>query len=127
MKLAPHLNARVHELFADAVETPAGDRRIWLDRHCRDVSGDVRRAVESLLDAHERAGTFLSDPTISPADTMDAPSRRLAGLVVPPSAIGPYRIERELGSGGFGTVYLGTQDRPIRRQVAIKVINPGMD
>src|SRR5690606_32754908 len=32
-----------------------------------------------------------------------------------------------LGSGAVGSVYLAVQEQPLRRQVAIKVIRPGMD
>jgi serine/threonine protein kinase len=38
-----------------------------------------------------------------------------------------YRILRELGEGGFGVVYAAEQLRPVRREVAVKVIKPGMD
>ena len=38
-----------------------------------------------------------------------------------------YRITRELGVGGFGVVYAAEQLRPVRREVAVKVIKPGMD
>ncbi|HET9316087.1 MAG TPA: serine/threonine-protein kinase, partial [Vicinamibacteria bacterium] len=41
--------------------------------------------------------------------------------------IGPYRIVRAVGEGGMGTVYLAEQAEPFRREVAIKVIKPGMD
>ncbi|MBX3462269.1 MAG: serine/threonine protein kinase [Planctomycetes bacterium] len=55
-----------------------------------------------------------------------------AGLLPPaptplPAAIGPYRIVRELASGGMGTVYLADQAEPVRRQVALKVVKLGMD
>src|SRR5262249_24941260 len=45
----------------------------------------------------------------------------------PGSQIGPYRLVKKLGSGGMGAVYLAEQDKPIRRQVALKIIKPGMD
>jgi serine/threonine protein kinase/tetratricopeptide (TPR) repeat protein len=41
--------------------------------------------------------------------------------------IGPYKLVRMLGEGGMGVVYLAQQEQPIRRQVALKVIKPGMD
>ena len=41
--------------------------------------------------------------------------------------IGPYKLLSVLGEGGFGMVYLAEQKHPIKRQVALKVIKPGMD
>jgi WD40 repeat protein/serine/threonine protein kinase len=43
------------------------------------------------------------------------------------SWIGRYKLLRILGEGGMGMVYLAEQEYPIRRQVAVKVIKPGMD
>ena len=44
------------------------------------------------------------------------------------SEIGAYRIIRELGQGGMGAVYLAERsDDEFRKQVAIKLIKPGMD
>jgi serine/threonine protein kinase/tetratricopeptide (TPR) repeat protein len=42
-----------------------------------------------------------------------------------PAMIGPYRIRERLGEGGMGEVFLASQDRPIRRKVALKVIRAG--
>jgi eukaryotic-like serine/threonine-protein kinase len=42
-------------------------------------------------------------------------------------AIGPYHLVRLLGEGGMGTVYFARQTHPIRRDVALKIIKPGMD
>jgi WD40 repeat protein len=41
--------------------------------------------------------------------------------------VGPYKLVRILGEGGMGIVYLAQQEEPIRRQVALKVLKPGMD
>jgi serine/threonine protein kinase len=40
--------------------------------------------------------------------------------------IGPYRLAEPLGEGGFGTVWRAEQSEPIRREVALKLIKPGM-
>lgn len=41
--------------------------------------------------------------------------------------IGRYTLLEEIGRGGMGTVYSAQQDEPVRRKVAVKVINPGMN
>ena len=50
-----------------------------------------------------------------------------AVLERPGGQIGRYKLLSMLGEGGMGMVYLAEQEEPIRRQVALKVIKPGMD
>ena len=45
----------------------------------------------------------------------------------PGSWIGPYKLLSVLGEGGMGIAYLAEQKQPMWRQVAVKVIKPGMD
>lgn len=62
-----------------------------------------------------------------------------AGSAIPPArprphtppqrnleVVGPYRLLEQLGEGGFGVVYRALQQEPIRREVALKLIKPGM-
>ena len=121
----PAAGRAVKALFVEASDLPSDARGAFLDERC---AGDatLRSAVESLLAAHDRATGFLVDPTLAPAAT-----NTIAPLIAPPDPqprrIGHYRLLKELGEGGFGTVWLAEQTHPVRRQVALKVIKPGMD
>lgn len=68
-----------------------------------------------------------SDPRISLADeatVLDVPQAANADghPLEAGQRLGPYRIERLLGMGGMGAVYLAEQLEPIQRQVALKLI-----
>ncbi len=83
--------------------------------------------------------TFGSDPnrlrrllsvgleTPTPAEASGAIDPLDILLEKPGARIGRYEILTVLGEGGMGVVYLAQQHEPIRRQVALKVIKPGMD
>ena len=45
----------------------------------------------------------------------------------PGGRIDRYLLQRVLGEGGMGIVFLADQEEPVKRQVALKVIKPGMD
>ena len=57
----------------------------------------------------------------SPTASLGAVLEQLGGH------IGRYKLLSVLGEGGMGIVYVAEQEQPIRRQVALKVIKPGMD
>jgi serine/threonine protein kinase len=58
--------------------------------------------------------------------TVDGPAPRTT-TEGPGSRIGPYKLLQRIGEGGMGAVYLAEQERPVQRQVALKIIKPGMD
>ena len=113
----------VETVFGEAIEIVSeAERSAYLNRAC---GGDAsfRRQVESLLDAHVRAGDFLVALTTSTTVAHDpSPSAGGSGEM-----IGPYKLLEKIGEGGMGVVYMAEQTRPIRRRVALKVIKPGMD
>jgi serine/threonine protein kinase len=41
--------------------------------------------------------------------------------------IGPYKLLQQIGEGGFGSVWMAEQSKPISRKVALKIIKLGMD
>ena len=48
-------------------------------------------------------------------------------MEAPGGWIGRYKLLHILGEGGMGIVYLAEQTEPVKREVALKVIKPGMD
>ena len=107
----------VKELLWGALEVERSQRRTWLDGRC---GGDpaLRARLEQLLAAHERALDVLGTPTMPAAAGPD---------LEPGQRVGPYRVLRVAGSGGFGTVYLAEQTEPVTRRVALKVLRSGLD
>jgi serine/threonine protein kinase len=116
-------NPRANELFLKALEldSPAL-RQEYFDGAC---AGDaaLRAEVEALLAAHARAGDFLESPGPALTETVEMPP----GAELTGTAIGPYKLLKQIGEGGFGMVFLAEQQEPIRRQVALKILKPGMD
>jgi eukaryotic-like serine/threonine-protein kinase len=111
---------QVKELFALALEREAAERGDFLRQAC---AGDerLRAEIESLLASLDGAGTFLED--CPAADLLSEQSQAIAG-----KRIGAYRILREIGRGGMAVVYLGERDdQSYRKQVAIKMVKPGID
>src|SRR6266446_2796636 len=110
-------------IFAEALDLPLSERAAHLDRAC---AGDekLRQRVEGLLLTHDQAGGFLERPPVEMAI-----GSRLGAFVgeKPGDRIGRYKLLQRIGEGGCGVVYLAEQDEPIRRQVALKIIKPGMD
>lgn len=94
------------------------ERAAYLDTTC---GGDaaLREEVESLIAAHLEDDTFMT----AAVDTLWREARREGEG----DRIGRYKLLQQIGEGGFGTVFLAEQSQPVRRQVALKVIKPGMD
>jgi non-specific serine/threonine protein kinase/serine/threonine-protein kinase len=111
---------RLEDLFHAALELPPEDRAAALAAACGD-DADLLADVQRLLEADAHATTFVNGAA--------AGLERSAALVVPhDTQIGAYRIVRELGRGGMGTVYLGERaDTQFDMRAAIKVIKRGMD
>ena len=103
-------------LFLEAIEQPAGERESWVASRA-DVGAPVRDAALRMLRA-------LGDP----ADRLDSALGALRNEVVRAveggdGSAGRYVLVQPLGSGGFGEVFVGLQEHPVRRLVAVKVLS----
>jgi serine/threonine protein kinase/Flp pilus assembly protein TadD len=73
----------------------------------------------------DRLLRFALEP---PEENQAAQTASLDTLTEKPGGrIDKYKLLRVLGEGGMGIVYLAEQEEPVKRQVALKVIKPGMD
>jgi serine/threonine protein kinase len=121
-QVTPENWQQAKDIIHAALELESGERSVFLDTAC---AGDyeLRCEIESLLQYEEQENSFIE------ISALEVTARALAEDV--PQAmvgqhIGPYRILREVGRGGMGTVYLAEQGE-YRREVALKLIKRGMD
>jgi serine/threonine protein kinase len=115
---------REEEVFEAARKLEGPALAAYLDEACAD-DPVLRKRVEGLLGALERAGELLGGPAV-----VRSPEEEGFGPSAPAQAadrIGAYRLIRKLGEGGCGMVYLADQTEPVRRQVALKILKPGLD
>ncbi len=117
---------RIQNVLAGARELPQEQRAAYLDAACRGDAA-LRSEVESLLTSRDEVGRVLADPTANLPATAAA-----ATIVAPPregpgTRIGPYRLLQAIGEGGFGSVFMAEQEKPVSRKVALKIIKLGMD
>jgi serine/threonine protein kinase len=106
----------------------------------RDINSVIALALDQAIEAQlagrlqERDQLLARHPELAAAlrafahaeSSSTAPTlpNHAANAGATPSSIGPYQIERELGSGSFGAVYLAI-DSGLHRKVAIKVLHAG--
>ena len=111
---------RVKEVLGLALDLPPDRRPALLDTLCAGEP-ELRAEVESFLSAESAAGPFYEALALGPLGHGEDRDPHVG------SQLGPYRIERLIGHGGMGAVYLARRTDDFEHSVAIKMIRRGMD
>jgi eukaryotic-like serine/threonine-protein kinase len=115
--MEPERWALVDQLLQSSLSLSPADREAYLRSRC--ISDDeLYREVESLLEAHDNATSFLESTAI------EVEARAVATTTARfevGTRIGPYRVISRLGTGGMSEVYRA-RDTTLERDVAIKVL-----
>jgi non-specific serine/threonine protein kinase/serine/threonine-protein kinase len=124
---------KVKAIVFEAQALAPSSRAAFVAKAC---AGDdsLQREVSSLLESMELAQHRYETPAFDPRDAGPLLQSVIAGggqdapIAMMGRRIGPYEIQREVGRGGMGAVYLATRaDSEFRHEVALKIIKRGMD
>ena len=110
---------QIDELFDAVLEIPDEQRETFLSEKCVG-DADLRSEVLSLLKAQTSADQFLEHSAMNlMAKELAHNHTEVFSLVG--KEFGTYKIEKSIGAGGMGEVYLA-HDEKLNRKVALKIL-----
>ncbi len=115
---------RIEQIFHQALEQPPEARDAWLESACAGDPG-LHAEVASLLESDRAAGADPVGANVRQA-VLDLHKEEVAKPAMEGRLVGHWRLIRELGQGGMGTVYLAARaDRQYESQAADQAGAPG--
>ena len=109
---------RAEELFLGALERDAASRSAWIAS--QEASDRERADAARLLAAFEASAGRVDSAMVALREEIRA------AIDGGEASAGRYVLLHRLGAGGFGEVYLGRQERPVRRLVAVKLLRDAL-
>ncbi len=108
---------KVKDIFASVLEQDKTDRERFLQQSCGGDDG-LLSELKSLLAAHDEPENLIEKNSIDLASKIASDDYNASG-----KHFGNYRIIREIGRGGMGTVFLAERDDgEFTKQVALKIV-----
>src|SRR2546429_9787873 len=117
--MTPERWQRINEMFHAALVLDGQERSAFLVAQC---AGDdaLRIKVAALLASHDQAEGFIQGSVFGDAAQLLVEDEAEAMIG---QRIGLYKVDREIGRGGMGSVYLGGRgDEQLEKKGAIKVV-----
>ncbi len=115
MSYSPEMLSRIETIFNEALTLPVGDRDALIDACCRGdeaLMAEVRSLLKACAEEEMLASARLSQANL---DAYAGNERK---------RVGAYEIDRLIGRGGMGAVYVAHRaDGNFEQQVAIKLID----
>ncbi|HRH46518.1 MAG TPA: protein kinase, partial [Pyrinomonadaceae bacterium] len=111
---------KIKEVFNATLDLPENERAAFLEKQ----AASLRQEVQKLINAHEEANNFIVESALVDVGLIDKDETDFyVG-----KQIDDYKILKEIGHGGMGTVYLAVKaDESFDKKFAIKLIKRGMD
>ena len=111
---------KIDELFDAVLDMPESERELFLSEKCGGDE-DLKNEVLSLLNAGTVSENFLEKSAMGVVARHLADEKAVADMNFIGQKIGTYHVEKPIGAGGMGEVFLA-YDEKLKRKVALKIL-----